>query len=1202
MFGRPAKKTRERSSDVPATWQEVCKHIVNYGEWDGSFKDTFRERRSVVIRGRPGLGKSTYLLWAISSVLSDKDRKEHNGAIKAWFSQAVFLDRTQPGLWPELIAKDFNPDSTVVVIDGLFEIDDDESRAEEKLRALKAIARKFRLAITVRDDEYEAHAKAFNAFAEVPDLKWDKVRFWQIFQKRLQAWGRPGFRDDQLIELDDDLRKQSENAPIYLELLASELADPDEGVSLNKLKPEQLRRYINNLPKGMINLVWQIVWKICHEKAGEKDPILFLLKLFERLNISLSNHFQGEAVSILCSDSSERKRASAQLARLQHYLGEGDKRDPRDLGDPRFNKLWSNHWREALARAGKSTDPPISSEYRDIMERYVLLDYEQLRDSFCEKLAEEISSGIRSVPRAVICSDIIKVRASSANRVTNQWVKSRTNYPDSVLRNRLDDLIFDSWLAGAFAAHDPEQRNNYFHAAFELSFNFDAALRKVEETKPLNRCITLQRNSLLPFLEGSKFDDGFRDTISLCTRLIGLDKNDATSKRSLANLYWSIGDFDSADRQFREAAGESDSPNLELVFTLIEWGKCLHFWDNDDRAEKYLTSQSYSTAALANFDKAWEIINALEKGDKVAKAVLGDVAEAKRRLRTAHAIALKGSEPAEELLRDNLKENPNDPPTLNALAHLLLTYRKIGEARQLLEPLTDEQLAVPDVRSLRILGLSYIQFYTSAQEKDFARAEGLFIRARDAASQRASNPYDRRAQTAQVSADLAKLYLDWVDQKPLADPSEVLSKAKYEIEGILQLPKNPMWARHFSAVQSSLRQLRDRGGPSIQSENPLEQADNPSDWYAVAASAWSTYQGSAVTRAYRGWLESLQRLPERNWSRLASPEMACNILHWVGLTYAQVGEANDLVFAGRYYASLCYALRGSFPLSVEKYPSSSRVAEFRWERKLYAARLGHKDARGVQIQSCRNRLAGARGQERLLFSAILAELQGEESAVAYAELAAKVFADKWNPQPKNLRLLADGLLFQGERDKSADLWNRVCDRVEFPESFFACLLASAIAHPNGGPPSEEEIEEYTGDEEFINKGEVYTAYKKVKEYMKQAHKDLFIIDPYMGGQVVDMLSTLNSSIEVRILTNHVLGDFKTGFQKLQKQRGKMEARRSDHFHDRFLILDGRVCYHLGSSIKDMGARATVIAKKEESTTSRIVSEAETIWQGAAALW
>src|ERR1700674_1720054 len=137
--------------------------------------------------------------------------------------------------------------------------------------------------------------------------------------------------------------------------------------------------------------------------------------------------------------------------------------------------------------------------------------------------------------------------------------------------------------------------------------------------------------------------------------------------------------------------------------------------------------------------------------------------------------------------------------------------------------------------------------------------------------------------------------------------------------------------------------------------------------------------------------------------------------------------------------------------------------------------------------------------------------------------------------------------------------------------------------------------EYVEGEVFINKGEVYTAYTKIKAILKQARRELLIIDPHMRGEAIEMLSSLDAAINIRLVGTYFHGDFKVAYKKLQKERGNIEVRISNHFHDRFIISDRVAGYQLGGSIMDAGAKATVIDKKEDSTTQRILKEAEGIW-------
>jgi hypothetical protein len=142
------------------------------------------------------------------------------------------------------------------------------------------------------------------------------------------------------------------------------------------------------------------------------------------------------------------------------------------------------------------------------------------------------------------------------------------------------------------------------------------------------------------------------------------------------------------------------------------------------------------------------------------------------------------------------------------------------------------------------------------------------------------------------------------------------------------------------------------------------------------------------------------------------------------------------------------------------------------------------------------------------------------------------------------------------------------------------------------------IAEYSEIEEFINKGEVYTAYQSIKAIMKQAKQALLIVDPHVDDSLIDLVATLDSSVEIRLMVTHLHGDFKNAYAKLQSQRGKIEARQSSHFHDRFIVADGVACYQLGASIKDAGAKATVIDRKSDSTRDRVLDEARAVWNSA----
>jgi hypothetical protein len=141
----------------------------------------------------------------------------------------------------------------------------------------------------------------------------------------------------------------------------------------------------------------------------------------------------------------------------------------------------------------------------------------------------------------------------------------------------------------------------------------------------------------------------------------------------------------------------------------------------------------------------------------------------------------------------------------------------------------------------------------------------------------------------------------------------------------------------------------------------------------------------------------------------------------------------------------------------------------------------------------------------------------------------------------------------------------------------------------------KEYSEFTEGEYLVNKGEVFTAYQRIISIMKQARSQLRIIDPYIDSSLLEMICSLSPEIKVKIISMNFQGDFNIALKKIQRQRGNIEVKKSNHFHDRFIINDNNACYHLGASIKDAGNRVTLIGKKEEDIMRKMIQEFDSIW-------
>ncbi len=123
------------------------------------------------------------------------------------------------------------------------------------------------------------------------------------------------------------------------------------------------------------------------------------------------------------------------------------------------------------------------------------------------------------------------------------------------------------------------------------------------------------------------------------------------------------------------------------------------------------------------------------------------------------------------------------------------------------------------------------------------------------------------------------------------------------------------------------------------------------------------------------------------------------------------------------------------------------------------------------------------------------------------------------------------------------------------------------------------------------KGQMWDATSCIEEIIGKAEKSIILIDGYVDKGTLDMLSRKKTEVSVDIYT------FKKNCKLTEKeinafesQYGNLEIMFTDEFHDRFLILDKKMLYHIGASIKDAGKKAFEISINEDEKLLRSLLE------------
>ena len=117
------------------------------------------------------------------------------------------------------------------------------------------------------------------------------------------------------------------------------------------------------------------------------------------------------------------------------------------------------------------------------------------------------------------------------------------------------------------------------------------------------------------------------------------------------------------------------------------------------------------------------------------------------------------------------------------------------------------------------------------------------------------------------------------------------------------------------------------------------------------------------------------------------------------------------------------------------------------------------------------------------------------------------------------------------------------------------------------------IEDHAESEQKIFfDGQIYDAFSLITAIIKKAQKEIILIDGYADIDTLNILAKKNSGVGIKMytyasaqLTNRDIANFNAQYPSLTVKRTQV-------FHDRFIILDGVMAYHIGASLKDVGKK------------------------------
>jgi hypothetical protein len=111
-------------------------------------------------------------------------------------------------------------------------------------------------------------------------------------------------------------------------------------------------------------------------------------------------------------------------------------------------------------------------------------------------------------------------------------------------------------------------------------------------------------------------------------------------------------------------------------------------------------------------------------------------------------------------------------------------------------------------------------------------------------------------------------------------------------------------------------------------------------------------------------------------------------------------------------------------------------------------------------------------------------------------------------------------------------------------------------------------------------GQVYDAYLFVNDLIKIAKSSIILIDNYCDESVLTLLSKRDEDVTCVIYTKKITKQLQLDLEKHNAQYSRIEIKKFEASHDRFLILDHKEVYHLGASLKDLGKKWFAFSKMD----------------------
>jgi len=112
-------------------------------------------------------------------------------------------------------------------------------------------------------------------------------------------------------------------------------------------------------------------------------------------------------------------------------------------------------------------------------------------------------------------------------------------------------------------------------------------------------------------------------------------------------------------------------------------------------------------------------------------------------------------------------------------------------------------------------------------------------------------------------------------------------------------------------------------------------------------------------------------------------------------------------------------------------------------------------------------------------------------------------------------------------------------------------------------------------------GQLFDAHHLVSDLIRNAKKELILIDNYVDDQVLALFGKRAPNVAVTIYTRQISKALQIDLAKYLTQYPPITVKEFALSHDRFLIIDRKILYHFGASLKDLGKKWFAFSRMDD---------------------